>query len=121
MNTTNKTKKSTVKKAATKKAASKKAAPKRLVNLIDVQSHTDLMSRFAWAKHRADEKLTDTDIAYIIANEINKYSQWLADNGVIEKDGNTISSTDIKVYIVYENELPWYKRLWNKVKSVFKR
>ena len=116
MNTTNKTKKSTVKKTATKKAA-----PKRLVNLIDVQSHTDLMSRFAWAKHRADEKLTDTDIAYIIANEINKYSQWLADNGVIEKDGNTISSTDIKVYIVYENNLPWYKRLWNKVKSVFKR
>lgn len=116
MNTTNKTKKS-----ATKKAATKKAAPKKLVNLIDVQSHTDLMSRFAWAKQRAGEKLTDTDIAYIIANAINKYSQWLADNGVIEKDGDTISSTDIKVYIVYENDLPWYKRLWNKVKSVFKR
>ena len=105
-----------------KKQVSKKTIkPTYVVDITKCEDLYDTALAFAVAKQKAGQPLSDENLDIIITKAVDDFAETLSWLGFIDKKNHFIESMPQMICVCEKKKLPWYKRLWNKLKHPFAR
>lgn len=106
-----------------KKTINNKVKPAYIVDITNCEDLYDVALAFAIAKQKAGQPLSDDNIDIICTRAIDQFAEILDEVGILTKKNHLIESTPCAVCVceTKPKKLPWYKKLWNALKSMFTR
>lgn len=105
-------------KAATSAVKQKKFKPVFVVDLTEAETSADVMMAFAIARFEAGVPLTKEDMMIISKSMFNmgaNITSYVVCSGMYE----LCNQIEKKIAEKKAKKLPWYKRLWNRIKYAF--
>lgn len=102
-------------KKETKKVTKKTVKPEVMVNCVNVETSSDAYKQYILAKVRNNKPITEEELNMMVNNSLTDQA-------------NTFTDLFIASHLLLNDCLncptkktPWYKKLWNKIKSLFKK